>query len=125
MQRSLTVVLYGHDEMLNYTRAAILQRAGFNALRASSLNNLIVLTITSSPDLFIFCQTVSPPEQSRLTQIARKLRPASMCLSMADLVAANHADGDGAVESSFISGRHLIDVVERLTHRQTPQSEIA
>jgi hypothetical protein len=119
MEKALTVVLYGHEEMLNYTRTAILQGAGFNALSASSLNNFIVLITSCTPDLIIFCQTVSPSEQSHLERIARELKPEINCFSMPEIITASHYIQDGSVTTTFAGGQHFLAVIEGFLQDRT------
>lgn len=119
MQKGAKIVLYGHEEMLNYTRAAILQRAGFDALSASSLNNFVVLITTCSPEIIIFCQTVSPSEQSQLEQIARELQPGINCFSMPEIITASQHIQDSSVPGTFAGGQHFLAIIEDFVRDHT------
>lgn len=116
MQKGSTIVLYGYDEMLNYTRAAMLQQAGFHVSPASSPKVLERLITTFSPDLIIFCQTVSPAERSSLKQIVHKLRPNSLSVSMDEIVLAGQQVSEGSIGAAFISGKNFISVIQTLQH---------
>lgn len=118
MQKGSTIVLYGYDQMLTYTRVAILRGAGFNALSATSLNDLIALITSRSPDLLLFCQTIDPSEQAHLKLIVRKLQPKIVTMSMDDIVTTSHHNQGSPVRTTFVSGHDFLHVIENLLQKQ-------
>ena len=71
---SPSIVLYGHDKLLLYTRAEILKKAGFRVRLTSSLSNDDFCRKCDA-DLLILCQTLSPEECHSALHMAPLLWP--------------------------------------------------
>jgi hypothetical protein len=69
------VILYGHDEMLQFTRLRLLEFLGLTVSTASSLFELNPLLTAHSPQLIIVCYTVRADECDEVVALAQFRQP--------------------------------------------------
>ena len=81
-----SILLFGHDDLLLYTRREILDRAGFEVRIASSLNDLERIASSNRFDLVVMCNSVSRREGTRASKVARDFKPKTYSLALEETV---------------------------------------
>jgi len=109
------------DDALRVSRQLILERAGFEVVSASSLEDAVAICQNAFA-LFILGQTSSPDEQVRLARILRKKSPGIPLLEL-------HSHGTPYVPKSDYSvetldgPEALVLTVQRILQKAEPASE--
>lgn len=90
MKSSTSILVYGHDPMLNSSRCAILQGAGFRVVSASNLNEVQAFCSKQSISLIVFCQNVSSDEAKMVVFVALAFNPKTFVLTLNEIVSASN-----------------------------------
>jgi hypothetical protein len=69
------IILYGHDETLQFTRLRLLELLGLAVSTASSIFELNPLLTAHSPQLIIVCYTVRSEECDEVVAFAHSIQP--------------------------------------------------
>jgi len=69
------IILYGHDETLQFTRLRLLELLGLAVSTASSIFELNPLLTAHHPHLIIVCYTVRPEECDEVVDLAQFVHP--------------------------------------------------
>jgi hypothetical protein len=124
MPTTSSIVLYGYDQILNYTRGTILDRAGFSVVAASSPKDLELIASVCTIDLLILCQTVSGEEQRKLIAVVRAFHPSLVSFSMNEILPNFGGYVTSHDSSAFVSAMNLIAAVEEiLSSRRSNSSD--
>ncbi len=76
MQTPHAVLLYGHDDLLLWTRRSIFERAGYRTCVASEFRELFRLSEQEHCELLVLCHTVSGLESTAaLLELQRRSQP--------------------------------------------------
>jgi hypothetical protein len=69
------IILYGHDEMLQFTRCRLLELLGLTVSTANSVFDLDSLLAVHHPQLIIVCYTVKADECDEVVALAQFIQP--------------------------------------------------
>lgn len=70
MLNSTSILLYGHEKTLLFTRRAILEKAGFCVFSASDLKDVQSFSSAEQIKLLVICHSVSLDEQEMIISMA-------------------------------------------------------
>jgi CheY-like chemotaxis protein len=82
MPPSPSILLFGHDDVLLYTRREILDRAGFQVRIALSLKELELIALGDHLDLIVICNSVSRQEGAKASRVTRDCNPITRSLML-------------------------------------------
>ena len=125
MDMSRSILLYGHDDVLLFTRRAILEKTGFRVFTASYLHEVEVIAATQPIDLLVLCQTVSYEERTKALSLVNSFKPDAVSFAMAEILPTYGGKASIADAGNFTSVRNFLAAVEEVIQRHEASSTAA
>jgi hypothetical protein len=82
MLNSTSILLYGHEKTLLFTRRAILEKAGFCVFSASDLKDVQFVSSVERIKMIVICHSVTWEEQEMVVSVALAFHPRASVLAL-------------------------------------------
>jgi len=103
MSPSCSVLLFGHDEILLYTRREVLRHAGFNVLTACTLEDLEIIASSHRIGLLVICSSVRLPDRAKASKIAKGLNPETRSMSLPEISSSSLNVNHSLTTNTFLA----------------------
>ena len=94
-----TILCAGRDRPLLFTRARVLEEAGYIVTATSTSTETIETFFSGDFDIVILCHSIPLQERERVAQLVRMHSPSTPVIALADMASRSYDFGDLTVES--------------------------
>jgi len=122
MSNSRSILLYGHDFMLLFTRACILEKAGFQVFSTSHLKDAETISTMHHIDLLVLCQTVTPDEGAKALAIVHAYNPNAAACALAEILSPYGGEAVPHHSGTFATAKNFLASVEEVIQQDQSSS---